>query len=233
MVTFIGFVLPYITLLIFIVAMIYRIKLWSRLAAPKMTLFPAPNPGGDRFIEVLKETFLFKSLFKGDKNLWALGWVFHVMLALIFVGHFRVFAWLPDRTLLAIGMTSDNINTMSMVSGGAAGLIILVTLLIILGRRFGVKRVREISESSDYIALLLVMVIVLTGDVMRFFVHVDLAQTREYFQGLLLFSPQPLPANSWFIFHYLLAQLLIMYIPFSKILHFGGIFFSQSLVQKQ
>jgi nitrate reductase gamma subunit len=233
MFSFIGFVLPYITILVFILGMIYRIKMWTSLATPKMTLFPAPSPGGERFIEILKETFLFKSLFKGDKNLWAMGWLFHVMLLLIFIGHFRVFAWLPDRMLQTIGMTPENIDTMSLVSGGAAGIVILVSLFIILGRRFGVKRVRQISESGDYFALILILLIVLTGDVMRFVSHIDLAQTREYFQGLILFTLTPLPVNSWFIFHYLLAQILIMYIPFSKILHFGGIFFSEALVHKQ
>ena len=233
MLTFIGFVLPYITVLVFILGMIYRIKMWTSLATPKMTLFPAPSPGKERFSEVLKETFFFKSLFNGDKGLWAMGWVFHVMLFLIFIGHFRVFAWLPDRMLQSIGMTPEHIDTMSLVSGGAAGIVILLALFIILGRRFGVKRVRQISESGDYFALILILFIVLTGDTMRFLSHMDLAQTREYFRGLAFFSLTPMPGNPWFIFHYLFAQILIMYIPFSKILHFGGIFFSEALIHKQ
>ena len=88
-------------------------------------------------------------------------------------------------------------------------------------------------ESGDYFALILILLIVLTGDAMRFISHLDLAQTREYFQGLFFFSVSPIPGNPWFLVHYLFAQLLIMYIPFSKILHFGGIFFSEALVHKQ
>jgi len=233
MLTFIGFVLPYITILIFVLGMIYRIKVWSNLPSPKMTLFPAPSSGKERFTEVLQETFFFKSLFKGDKGIWAMGWLFHVMLLLIFIGHFRVFAWLPDRILQSIGMTPENIDTMSLVSGGAAGIVILISLLIILARRFSVKRVRQISESGDYFALILILLIVLTGDAMRFIAHIDLVQTREYFQGLIFFTLTPIPGNPWFLVHYLFAQLLIMYIPFSKILHFGGIFFTEALVHKQ
>jgi nitrate reductase gamma subunit len=233
MLTFVGYVLPYMTILIFAVGMMYRIRVWRSLPTPKMTLFPAPSTGRERFTEVLQETFFFKSLFKGDKGLWAMGWLFHVMLLLIFVGHFRVIAWLPDRLLQGIGMTSENIDTMSLVSGGAAGLVILISLLIILTRRFSVKRVRQISESGDYFALILILLIVLTGDAMRFISHLDLAQTRAYFQGLFFFTLAPLPGNPWFLAHYFLAQVLIMYIPFSKILHFGGIFFSEALVHKQ
>jgi nitrate reductase gamma subunit len=228
----IGYILPYVTILVFVIGMIYRIYIWNQLAAPKMTLFPAPSGGKGRFIEVMKETFFFKSLFKGDRNLWALGWMFHVMLALIFVGHFRVIAWLPDKILQSVGMSSENINTMSLISGGAAGIIILVALLIIFGRRFTVKRVKDISELGDYLALILILAIVLTGDAMRFISHLDLAQTREYFLGLFTFSFVAIPNNPWFIIHYLLAQILIMYIPFSKILHFGGIFFSEALIHK-
>jgi nitrate reductase gamma subunit len=135
MLIFIGFILPYLTILIFMFGMIYRIKVWSKLPSPKMTLFPAPNSGKERFTEVLQETFFFKSLFKGDKGLWAMGWLFHVMLLLIFVGHFRVIAWLPDRILGGLGMTAGDIDTMSLVSGGAAGIVILISLLIILIRR--------------------------------------------------------------------------------------------------
>ena len=230
--TFVGYILPYIVLLVFILGMVYRIYVWRSLAAPKMTLFPAPNSGAGRFIEVLQETFLFKSLFKGDKSLWTLGWLFHAMLALILVGHLRVFAWLPDRILQSMGMSSGSIDTMSLVSAGSAGIVILVALLIILGRRFGLKRVREISTSGDYFALILLLAIVLTGNAMRFLSHFDLDQTREYFKGLLLFSASGLPDNPWFLAHYFLAQILIMYIPFSKILHFGGIFFSEALIHK-
>jgi nitrate reductase gamma subunit len=68
---------------------------------------------------------------------------------------------------------------------------------------------------------------------MRFISHIDLAETREYFHSLALFSVTAMPGNPWFIAHFLLAQILIMYIPFSKILHFGGIFFSEALVHKQ
>jgi nitrate reductase gamma subunit len=232
MVSFIGSVLPFVTILVFVSGMIYRIYIWKNLAAPKMTLFPAPGSGKGRLYEVLKETFFFKSLFKGDKSLWTFGWFFHLMLALIFIGHFRVFAWLPDRMLESLGMSAENINTMSSMSGGAAGIIILVTLVIILGRRFILKRVRDISTSGDYFALILILAIVLTGDAMRFLSHFDLSLTRDYFYGLYTFSFARMPDNNWFITHYLLAQILIMYIPFSKILHFGGIFFSEALIHK-
>jgi nitrate reductase gamma subunit len=198
-----------------------------------MTLTPSPKPGLPRYIELMKEIFFFRSLFKGDKNLWVFSWIFHTMLALIFIGHLRVFTWLPDNMLTSLGMTTENINTMSQLSGGIAGIVILVMILVLLGRRIFTGRVREISFKGDYIALILILVVLITGDAMRFISHFDLSLTREYFLGLISFSVITVPENSWFLTHYLFAQILIMYMPFSKLLHFGGIFFTEALIQER
>ncbi len=229
---FVGAVLPYITIIIFTVGIIYHFYIWKKLPKPKMTLTPAPKPGIPRYVELMKETFFFRSLFKGDKNLWIFSWVFHAMLALIFIGHLRVIMWLPDRMLASMGMTEESINTMSQLSGGIAGLVILLMILVLLGRRLFTGRVREISLKGDYIALILIIIVLLTGDAMRFVAHVDLSLTREYFLSLVTFSAVSIPENSWFIAHYLFAQILIMYMPFSKLLHFGGIFFTEALIHK-
>ena len=60
--------------------------------------------------------------------------------------------------------------------------------------------------------------------------HFDLEQTRVWAASLLTLSPV-VPASTMFLLHALFAQLLILFIPFSKILHFGGIFFTQALVK--
>ena len=230
---FIGTILPYITVVVFLVGIAYHFFVWKKLPKPKMTLTPAPKPGFPRYIELMKETFFFRSLFKGDKSLWVFSWIFHVMLALILFGHLRVVSWLPDNILASMGMTTENINTMSQLSGGIAGIVILIMSLVLLGRRFFTGRVREISLNGDYIALILIIFVLVTGDAMRFISHFDLSLTREYFLGLVTFSKVVVPENSWFLVHSLFAQVLIMYMPFSKLLHFGGIFFTEALIQEQ
>jgi nitrate reductase gamma subunit len=233
MAIFIGNILPYVTVVVFIVGIIHHIRVWRSLPAPGMTLTPAPKPGLPRYLALLKETLFFRSLFNGDKSLWFFGWIFHLMLAFIFIGHLRVIAWLPDKVLLALGMTKEGIDKMSYITGGTAGVIILLMLVVLIARRLLISRVREISAQGDFVALFLILIILVTGDAMRFFTHFDLSQTREYFLGLATFSAVALPANKWFMTHYFFAQLLIMYMPFSKLLHFGGIFFSEALIQKQ
>ncbi|MEW6746178.1 MAG: respiratory nitrate reductase subunit gamma [Planctomycetota bacterium] len=227
-----GLILPIVTLTVFLGGMIYRIATWRNLPAPSMTLFPAPLSAPCRFGELLKETFLFKSLLKSDKGLWTLGWTFHAMLALILLGHCRVVTWLPDRLLASLGMTAASTDTMSFLVGTAAGVILLVCLALLLVRRMTVPRVREVSSTGDYAALFLLLAVVLSGDAMRFFAHIDLAQTREYFRGLFTLSVVSFPENGWFTAHFLLGQVLLIYLPFSKVLHLGGIFFSRALLQR-
>lgn len=224
-------ILPYVTVITFVVGMGYRFHVWSRAPQPgAITLFPAPNPGRAAFYSVLRESFLFPGLFKGDRVLWLVAWVFHVTLAFIAIGHVRVFTDFPGLWA-ALGIDADS---MSAVSGGVAGILITVCAVVLIARRMAIVRVREVTNPSDYLALLLIASILVTGNLMRFGVHFDLAITREYFASLATFSvtSASLPQSSLFVLHFLLAQVLIIFIPFSKILHFGGIFFTQTLIQK-
>lgn len=226
----VGGVLPGVVVVVFIIGMVYRIRAWVKTPQPgKMTLFPA---GEGTVKSVVAEAVFFPGLFKGDRTLWLFAWVFHVTLALAFVGHLRVVTGIVDRLLLRMGMSEAGVAALSANAGGAAGIILLGTGALLLIRRTTVNRIREISGVPDFFALLLLIAIILTGDLMRFGQHFDLDQTRVWAASLLWFSPQ-VPQNGLFLTHILLAFFLIMYIPYSKILHFGGIFFTQTLIKRR
>jgi len=226
----VGVILPYVVVPAFVAGMSYRFWTWFKSPQPaKMTLFPA---GGSTFREVLAETLLFPSLFRGDRVLWFLAWFFHATLALVFLGHIRVFTGAIDRMLEAAGMSPKGIDLMSSLAGGAAGILLLAIGLLLLLRRIALPRVREITGIPDVLATLLVVVIIVTGDLLRFSAPFDLEQTRVWAASLLSFSPV-IPKNEMFLLHLALSQVLILFIPFSKILHFGGIFFTQTLIKRR
>ncbi len=223
--------MPFLTIILFLLGMGYRIYSWVTTKQPGLlTLFPAPKRGAATFWNVLKESLLFPSLFKGNRILWIFAWIFHATLAMIIIGHIRVFTDFP-ALWAALGIDADS---MSAISGGTAGVIIMVMGFLLFFRRLGTARVREISNLSDYLALLLILAIIITGNWMRFGEHFDLAQTRIFFGQLFTFSFATInvPQNSMFLLHFFLVQVLIMFIPFSKIMHFGGIFFTQTLIQR-
>ena len=206
-----GNVLPYLVLLIFVVGMARQFWIWTHLARPGMTLFPAPAKGGAAK-EVVIESLFFRNLMKSDKVFWAGAWIFHATLALIILGHTRVFSGLPDLLMSKLGMSEEAILAMSGYSGGAAGIIIFLALLFLLLRRLGTQRVREISSPADFAAVILILAIIFTGNLMRFGeVHFDLSQTHTYFAGLATFSRPALPGGAAFVTHFLLVQLLVLF----------------------
>jgi len=234
----VGVILPYVALLVFLGGMAYRLYTWKKLPSPPMTLFPAPKDKKATTINTLQEAAFFKSLFNGDRVLWLLAWAFHAVLLLIFVGHFRVVTGMIDSTLASLGMSQDGITTMSNTAGGAAGVVILLATLLLLVRRLTLPRVREITGPADYLALLLIAAIIITGNMMRFIAaqHFELEHSRDYFLGLASFGNVMDAAaldHNVFLVHMCLALLLILCLPFSKILHFGGIFFTHQLIRKQ
>ncbi len=225
----VGSALPYIAGLVFILGMVYRIYTWAKMPSPTMTLFPRPKNGVGP--QLVKEVLFFPGLFKSDKSLWWGAWVFHLTLVFIFLGHFRVvsdFPWLWNM----LKMSPSAVDNMSLISGGIAGIIIMLAGVYLVFRRIGLKRVREISGFGDYAVMFLILAILITGNSMRFFQHFDLNETRAYFTSLAMLSPAALPNNGLFTLHYFLAQILIIFIPFSKILHFGGIFFTQTILKR-
>ncbi len=231
----VGVILPYVAVGVFVAGMLYRVRVWTKLPSPPITLFPAPPAGARTAWNTLQEAALFKSLFRGDRVLWSIAWAFHVVLALILTGHLRVFTN-ADGLLMGWGMEPGRIQAMSSGVGGAAGVAILATAALLLVRRLGIRRAREISGASDYFALLLVGAVVLTGNLMRFGPeHFDLNLTRGYFAGLASLADvaaAPVLRYNVFLVHMGLAWLLVMLLPFSKLLHFGGIFFTHQLIRK-
>jgi nitrate reductase gamma subunit len=222
-------VLPYLALIVFVAGVIYRLAIWKRLPQPgTMTLFPTAGTGA---LPLAKEALLFPSLYRGDRFLWTVAWVFHVSLAVAFIGHLRVVTVWLDRSLGSVGLGPSAVATMSTVMGGAAGAVLLVALVGFLARRLVVRRVREISSAPDFAALLLLTAVITSGNLMRWVGSpAELAEARVWLASLLSFAPA-IPSSASLLLHVFFAELLLLYIAFSKLMHFGGIFLTFSLTK--
>jgi nitrate reductase gamma subunit len=225
----VGIVLPYLALLVFFAGVSYRLLVWKRLPQPSpMTLYPTQGSGWGSLI---KEALFFPSLQRSDRWLWALAWVFHAALALAFLGHLRVLSGLLDRALAALGIGPGALAALSTFAGTAAGIVLLVAITGLIARRLVVRRVREISTVPDFVALFLLTAVITTGDLMRWLgPPVDLGSVRAWIASLATLSPQA-PAHPLLLLHLSCAELLILYIAFSKLMHFGGFFFTFSLTK--
>ena len=222
----VGVILPPVTFVLFAGALLNRIWVWRR--PPEADAARCAASSRARAAAIMKETLLVPSLFLGDRFLWALSWVFHLMLVLIFLGHVRVVADVPQLW----EVLHLDPYTMSGVVGGAAGATIVVMIVLLIARRVAAERVQEVSAPADYFALLLILGIVFTGNAMRLFGHVGPGETHRYFASFAMLEWPTVPENSWFLVHLFLGQVLLLYLPFSKIVHFGGVFCAQAAVKR-
>ncbi len=108
-----------------------------------------------------------------------------------------------------------------------SGIILLAAVFYLFSRRILIPQVRYISLAADFFPLFLIMGIVLTGILMRYFVKIDVTAAKELTMGLVSFNPSiPDGIGSLFYSHLFLVSVLLAYFPFSKLMHMGGVFFS-------
>ncbi|MDR3591630.1 MAG: respiratory nitrate reductase subunit gamma [Negativicutes bacterium] len=231
MLYFIGQVLPYIAAGVFIAGVTYRVIGWLRVPVPfQLTLFPAPRDGVGRISAVGTELLFFKSLFKNDKTLWGWAWSLHIALAMVIGGHIVGIYYLMNQFTL-IGMTPAASQTMSAVLGTVAGLLLMAALLVLLYRRISIPEVKRLSDPADYVDILFLLLIAVTGNHMRLpTVHVNLPAIKAYMGGLFTLSPVPIPAEWIFVVHFTLVNLFLIYFPFSKMLHFAGYLVTRAML---
>lgn len=215
--------LPYVTLFVFILGMVWRVGRWCRGATAPTLLFPLPETKIGRCKRAVLELCLLRGTHASDFGLWIGAWPLHVALALIAVGHVRAFVDFP-RLWQAIGLTPAQVDSLAGLTGGAVGLAVMVACLYLLGRRALVRRVREITTFEDIFTLVLLLAVIVSGNLMRFGSHVDLELVRAYFASLAALHPVPMPAVPGFATHFLLAQLLAVWAPWSKLVHIPGVF---------
>lgn len=194
----------------------YRVYTYVRVPAPlKIPTTPAPVTRTGVALRLGREVLLFESLFRANLWLWLAGWLFHVGLALVLVRHLRYFTE-PVWSWVAFLQPFGVYAAFAMVVG-LGGLMV---------RRIFVARVRYISTPSDYLMLVLLLAIGLSGLAMKYVAHTDIVAVKRFFLGLMVADWQPLPADPALYVHLLLVAALMLVFPVSKLLHAPGVFFS-------
>ncbi len=214
--SFVYIALCYIATAVFIAGVTSRIYKYASTPAPlKIPTTPAPTSRAGVAGRLAGEVLFFTSLFKGNKWTWLGGYVFHAALALVLLRHLRYFL-VPIPEMVALAGPP----------GVWAGVIMVTALAYLFFRRMSVDRVAYISSIADYFVLSLIGLIGVTGLLMKFVIRADVAAVKGFIMGIVTFSPVQMPADPMFIIHLSLVLILMVYFPFSKLMHAGGIFFS-------
>ena len=180
----------YAAILVLIIGIGRKIRQYMRVPAPlKIPVTPAPTSKAGVAWRLTTEVVFFNSLFRATKWTWIFGWIFHAALLLAFFRHLR-YVVSPDSFLWPV------VSLQVVQSFGKyAGFAMVVGLLGLLGRRIFVDRVRYISSPSDYLMLLLLIGIAVSGLMMSFVAHTDIVQLKAFIMGLFLFDWHNLPGD--------------------------------------
>jgi nitrate reductase gamma subunit len=206
----------YVATAVLVGGLAYKIRQYARVPAPlKIPTTPAPTTRSGVAFRLAREVVLFESLFKANKWIWVFGWLFHFGLLLVLIRHLRYFVN-PVPELLA----------MIQPIGIYAGFAMVAGLIGLLARRIVVPRIRYISAPSDYLMLVLLIGIGMSGLAMKFVFHTDIVAVKAFFTGLMVFDIRPLPSDPVLIAHLSMVAALMLIFPFSKLLHGVGLFFS-------
>ena len=219
-------ILFYVAMLVLFVGITKKILQYKRVPAPlKIAVTPAPKTKGGVVYRYFTEVVFFNSLFRSTKWTWIFGWMFHLSLLLAFLRHLR-YVISPDSIFWPL------INNMVIQSfGHYAGFAMVVGLAGLLARRIFVDRVRYISSASDYLMLLLIMGIALTGLSIVYVAHTDIVQLKAFIMGLFYFDWQELPGDAVLLAHLTMVLLLMFIFPISKLLHVPGLFMAPTRYQ--
>ncbi len=187
------------------------------------------------------EILLFRSLFRNTKTelrdgphlahgseklLWLGGLVFHWSFLVVIIRHMRFFIE-PVPPILNLINTLDGFMQVGVPVLYISGIALLAAVSFLLVRRIFQPEIRYISLPADYFPLFIIIGIAITGILMRYFTKIDVISLKAFTVGLIMFKPSiPEGVGSVFYIHLFLVSVLIAYIPFSKIMHMGGIFLS-------
>lgn len=205
----------------------------------------SPYTKGAVVIRMALEILLFRSLFKntragfgksGDTDkltykwvvwLWLFAIIFHYSFFVVVIRHLRFFAE-PTPFFVSALEKVDGILQLGLPGLFISGVALLAGATLLLFRRVFLPKMKYISRAADYFPLFLIIGIAITGIMMRYFTKVDVVKVKELTMGLATFQPS-IPEGGLgglFYVHMFFVAILVAYIPFSKIMHMGGVFMS-------
>jgi len=219
---FLFIYLPYLSFGIFLLGTLYRFWRWAKTPVPlRIVVPPAPQSRLGVVWRLIGDIFWFPNLFHADKLLWAGGFSFHIFLWLVILRHFRYFLYPVPGWVAAI-----------QTLGLYAGYLIPLPLAFLLARRLVIDRALYISILGDYFALVLLLAIAVSGILLKVFFRTYIVDVKALLLGLIHFQPFLADAHWLFALHFLLVMVLLIYFPFGKLMHSGGLVLSPTRNQR-
>ena len=251
-----GAIIPYAAFTLFVGGFIFGVVRWARVPVPfsipttcgqqrsldwiRSNTLENPPTRLAAALRVALEVLIFRSLFRntesrvadGDlshattKWLWAGSLTFHWCFLIVLLRHLRFFTD-PVPGVISGLAALDGLLQIGLPSIYLTSVMLLAALTFLLLRRIALPQVRYMSLPADYFPLFLILGIVITGLLLRHFIRTDVTGVKALALGLASFHPPAAAGLHWVFFaHLSLLSALLIYFPFSKLMHMGGVFLS-------
>ncbi len=211
----------------------------------KQDKLDCPTKTSEVVARMFLEIVTFRSLFRNTKSelhegpkityesskwLWLFALLFHYSFLVVVIRHMRLFlnpvpAWLQFLDFMDAGAALQ-VGAPLLYASDVA---LVLGVVLLFGRRLINRQLRYLSLANDYFPLFLIFAIATTGILMRYFLrtNIDIISIKELLVGLVTFSPFiGVKIGSIFYIHIFLVSVLLIYFPFSKLMHLGGVFMS-------
>jgi nitrate reductase gamma subunit len=207
----------------------YRLYKW--VSAPKasghFSIYISEGVGNS-ILNVFQDLAYFPRMIREEKNLWITSWLFHLSILMSVISHYKVFL---RYNIILDRISPTYFNILSHILDGGAAILMIGTLILLFSRRL-TSFLRKLSEPEDYLVLLLIMIIAVSGFILRYSSSINLLALRRYFASLVLMAPNNIPTNPIFLIHYTSVMILMIYFPFGKMTHIIGSALTSKLVRE-
>ncbi len=213
-------ILPLITYVVFTLGVILKLSSWIKRTysvSARNNVLPIKKLTLSIILQTLISTIsryvLQFKLLRGSHKLWVVSWItFHIPVLFIIFGHLRGFGvwslewftWIAPKEFLKY--------TLPMI----LGVVVMVALITLVMYRL--IYLRSVSNISNYIVLFLLILVVGSGNLMRFSLFTIEEKVIVIPPGFTL-RLEHTPNINLLILHSILVQILVMYVPFSPLLH--------------
>lgn len=208
------------------------VVLFSKKFKGSLATYPRKLP---RPMGIAAEAILVPAAWRKAKVFWFFIVVFHIAMVLLALGHLELI-----KEFKFIQIIKHDV----FLGAGFVGITFLICTVYFLLRRFK-SPWREISVPEDFLLLILLFLTTVIGSHLHIGERYEMAQFglnaelyREYFGSLVAFKPvipEGISLSPHYVLvalHIFLANLVLMMLPFSKMMHMVFAFLSLNLKRK-
>ncbi|HHT64128.1 MAG: respiratory nitrate reductase subunit gamma [Bacillota bacterium] len=171
---------------------------------------------GAEIIDMMKEILFIKKLFDNQRPLWWLSYAMHL-------GIYLIIGWLV-LLFIAFFISHPVFNVLITLCGAAGIILVMVGSGGLLIKRLVQEELKIYTTGQEYFNLAFLFVVAASGFLNWIIFDPALSYGHQLMKSLLTLTP--FSAGPLLTVHLLLAGLVIIYIPLTKMSHYVGKFFT-------